>query len=200
MYAGIIFILGIFSLQDGLQSGADNKERSREQKTLPGAKQSAPHSTIFCTMISMAKASRANCRPPNQMPTLPLLLTRHRHHRQRRRHPPRQLLPDNDKCCCATTLPITTAIVNVIAPTSMLHRPLPPRRRSRPSRGLSNARIGRGRNLTSSQLRGQRRQWWLRRRRCIGEGKHPGKDKGGQWTLVRTKFGLVEWQEGGGGG
>jgi hypothetical protein len=150
-------------------------------------------------MISMAKASRANCCPQNPLPTLPLPPTRHRHHRQRCRPPPRRLLPDNDKCRSATTSPIATAIVNVTAPTLPLHRPLPPRRRSRPSRGLSNARIGRGRNLMSSRPQGQRRRQWLRRWGCVGEGEHSGEGEGGLWTLVRMKFGLVEWQEGGGG-
>ncbi len=157
----------------------DNKERSREQKSAPGSKKSAPQSTIFCTMISMAKASRTNCRPPNPLPTLPLPPTRHIHHRQRCRPAPRQLLPHNNKRRGATTLPIATAIVNVTAPTSPLHRPLPPRRRLCLSRGLSNACIGRGRNLTSLQLQGQKRQRWLWQRRCVGEGECPNEGKGG---------------------
>jgi hypothetical protein len=146
----------------------------------------------------MAEASGANRCPPNPLPTVPLLPTHHRHHRQRRQPPPRQLLPDKDKRRGATTSPIATAIVNVTAPTLPLHRPPPPRRRSCPLCGLSNACIGRGRNLMSLRLQGQRRRWWLRRRRCVGEGKRPGEGEGGQRTLVSTTFGLVEWQEGGG--
>ncbi len=111
--------------------------------------------------------------------------------------PPHRLLPDNDKRRGATTLPIATAIVNVTAPTSTLHQPPPPRRRSCPSHGLSNARIGRGRNLMSSQPRGQRQQRWLQQWQCIGEGKRPGKGEGGQWTLMHTTFGLAESREGG---
>jgi hypothetical protein len=167
---------------------------------LLGAKKCAPQSTFFCTVISMAEASRVNRRPSNPLPTLPLPPTCHRHYRQRRQPPPCRLLPDNNKRRGATTSPIATTIINVTAPTSPLHRPPPPRRRSRPSRGLSNAHIGRERNLASSQPRGQRRLWWLRRRQCIGEGERPGKGKGGRWTLVRTTFGLAEWREGGGGG
>jgi hypothetical protein len=180
--------------------GRTIKSAPGSKKALPGAKKRAPQSTIFRTMINMAKASRANRCPPNPLPTLPLPPTCHQHHhRQRRRPPPRRLLPDNDKCRGATTSPIATAIVNVTAPTSPLHRPPPPRRRSRPSRGLSDARIGRGRNLTSSQPQGRRRRRWLLQRRCVGEGERPGEGKGGRWTLVRTTFGLAEWQEGGGG-
>ena len=170
------------------------------KKALPGAKKSAPQSTNFCTMISMAKASHANWHPPNPLPTLPLPPTCHRHHCQCCQPPPRQLLPDNHKHRGATTLPIATAIINVTAPTLPLHRLPPPRRRSRPSCGLSDARIGRGINLTSSRPRGQRRWRWLRRWRCVGEGKRPGEGEGGRWTLVRTTFGLAEWREGGGGG
>jgi hypothetical protein len=33
-----------------------------------------------------------------------------------------------------------------------------------------------------------------------GRGEHPGKGEGGRWTLMRTTFGLAEWQEEGGGG
>jgi hypothetical protein len=183
-----------------LSKGRTIKSAPGSKKALPVAKKSAPQSTIFCTMISMAKASRANRRPPNPLPTLPLPPTRHRHHRQRRRPPPRRLMLDNDKRRGATTSLIATAIVNVTAPTLPLHRPPPPRRRSRPSRGLSDARIGRGRSLTSLQPRGRRRRRWLRRRQCVGEGKRPGEGEGGRWTLVRTTFGLAEWQEGGGGG
>jgi hypothetical protein len=150
-------------------------------------------------MISMAEASCDNRRLPNPLPTLPLPPTRHRHHRQRRRPPPRQLLPGNKKCRGATTLPIATAIINVTAPMLPLQQLPPSRRRLHPSCGLSNAHIGRGRNLMSSQPRGQRRRRWLRRRRCVEEGKQQGEVKGGQWTLMHTTFGLAEWQEGGGG-
>jgi hypothetical protein len=170
------------------------------KKALPGAKKRAPQSTIFCTMISMAEASCANRRPPNPLPTLPLLPTCHRHHRQCHEPPPRRLLPDNNKRCGATTLPIATAIVNVTAPTLPLHRPLPPRRRLHLSRGLSNEHIGRGRNLTLLQPQGQRRRWWLQRQQCAGEGECPGEGKGGRWTLVRMTFSLAEWREGRGGG
>ncbi len=149
-------------------------------------------------MISMAKASCANHRPPNPLPTLPL--PPHQHHCQCRRPLPCWLLPDNDKRRGATTLPIATAIVNVTAPTLPLHWPPPPRRRSRPSRGLSNACIGRGRNLMSLRPQGRSQRWWLRQRRCIGEGERPGEGKGGWWTFVRMTFGLAEWREGGGGG
>ncbi len=145
----------------------------------------------------MAEASRANCRPPNPLPTLPLPLTCHQHHCQCRQPPPHRQLLDNDKRRSATTLPITTAIVNVTAATLPLHRPPPPRRRLHPLRGLSNERIGRGRNLMSSRLQGQRRRQWLQQGQCVGESKNPGKGKGGQWILVRTTFGLAEWQEGG---
>ena len=151
-------------------------------------------------MISMAKASRANRHPPNPLPTLPLPPTCHRHHCQCCQPPPRQLLPDNNKHRGATTLPIATTIVNVTAPTLLLHRLPPPRRRLRPLRGLSNARIGRGGILTSLKPQGQRRRWWLRQWQCVGEGKCPGEGKGSQRTLVHTTFGLAEWQEGGGGG
>ncbi len=151
-------------------------------------------------MISMAEASRANRRPPNPLPTLLLPQTCHQHHRQCRQPPLRRLLPDNNKRRGATTSPIATAILNVTAPTLPLHRPPSPRRRSRPLCGLCNARIGRGRNLTSLQPQGQRRQWWLWRRRCVGKGKPPGEGEGGQWTLMRMTFGLAEWREGGGGG
>ncbi len=151
-------------------------------------------------MISKAKASRVSRCPPNPLPTLPLPPTCHRHHRQCCRPPPRRLLPDNDKRRGATTLPIATTIVNVTAPTLPLHQLPPPKRRSRPLRGLSNARIGRGINLTSSRPQEQRQRRWLRQRQCIGEGECPGKGKGGQWALVRMTFGLAEWQEGGGGG
>jgi hypothetical protein len=170
------------------------------KKTLPGAKKVLPRALFFCTMISMAEASRANCRPPNPLPILPLPPTHHQHHRQCRQPPPRRLLPDNDKRHGATTLPIATAIVNVTAPTLPLHRLPPPRRRSHPLCRLNNARIGRGRNLMSSQPQGQRRRWWLWQRQCVGEGERPGEGKGGRWTLVRTTFGLAEWQEEGGGG
>jgi hypothetical protein len=173
--------------------GQTIKSAPGSKKALPGAKKSAPQSTIFCTMISMAEASHANLRPPNPLPTLPLPPTCHQHHRQCHQPLPRQLLLDNNKCHGATTSPIATAIVNVTAPTSPLHRPPPPRRRLRPSRGLSNACIGRRRNLTSLQPQGQRRRRWLRQQQCIGEGKHPGEGKGGRWTLVRTTFGLAEW-------
>ncbi len=156
----------------------DNKERSREQKSTSGSKKSAPQSTIFCTMISMAKASGANCRPPNRLPTLPLPPTRHQHHRQRHRPAPRQLLPDNNKRRGATTLPIATAIVNVTALTSPLHQLPSPRRRLHPSRGLSNTRIGRGRNFMSLRLQGRRRHRWLWQRQCVGEGKRPNEGKG----------------------
>jgi hypothetical protein len=177
--------------------GRTIKSTSGSKKALPGAKKSAPQSTIFHTMISMVEASRANRRPPNPLPTLPLSPTRHR---QCRRPPSRQLLPDNDKRRGATTLPITTTIINVTAPTSPLHRLPPPRRRLRLSHGLSDARIGRGRNLTSLRLRGQRQRQWLRQWQCVGEGERPGEGKGGRWTLMRTMFSLVEWREGGGGG
>jgi hypothetical protein len=176
------------------------KSAPGSKKALPGAKKSAPQSTIFCTMISMAETSRANRRPPNPLPTLPLPPTCHRHHHQRRRPPPRQLLPNNDKCRGATTSPIATTIVNVTAPTSPLHQPPLPRRRLRPLHGLSNACIRRGRNLMLSRLRGQRRRRWLRSWQCVGEGKRPGKGEGGQWTLLHMMFGLAEWQEGRGGG
>jgi hypothetical protein len=191
--------LEYFPYRTDYSKGWTIKSAPGSKKALPGAKKSAPQSTIFCTMISMAKASHANRRPPNPLPTLSLLPTCHRHHRQRRRPPPRRLLPDKDKRHGATTLPIATAIVNVTAPTSPLHRPPPPRRRL-PSCGLSNARIGRGRNLTPSRPRGRRRRQWLRQRRCVGEGKRPGEGKGSRWTLVCRMFGLAEWQEGGGGG
>ena len=128
-----------------------SKGRTREKKNAPGSKKSAPQSTIFCTMICMAEASHANCRPPNPLPTLPLPPTRHRHHHQRPRPPPHRLLPDNNKRHGATTSPIATAIINVTAPTLPLHQPPPPRRRLRLSRGLSDAHIGRGRNLTPSR-------------------------------------------------
>jgi hypothetical protein len=144
----------------------------------------------------MAKASRANCRPPNPLPTLPLPPTRHRHHRQCPQPPPCQLLPDNDKHRGATTSPIATTIVNVTAPTLPLHRLLPPRRRSCPLCGLSNEHIGRGRNSMLLRLGGQRQRRWLRQRRCVGEGERPGEGEGGQWTLVRTTFGLAEWRKG----
>jgi hypothetical protein len=169
------------------------KSAPGSKKALPGAKKSAPQSTIFCTMISMAEASRANRRPPNPLPTLPLPPTPHQHHRQCRQPPPCQLLLDNDKRRGTTTLPIATTIINVTAPTSPLHQPPPQRRRSHSSHGLSNARIGRGRNLMSLRPRGQRRRQWLRRWQCVGEGKCPGKGEGGQWTLVHTTFGLAEW-------
>ncbi len=189
-----------FAYRTDYSKGRTVKSAPGSKKALLGAKQSAPQSTIFCTMISMAEASRANRCPPNPLPTLPLPPTRHRHHRQCRQPPPRQLLLDNNKHRGATTLPIATAIVIVTAPTSPHHRPPLPRRRSRPSRGLSVERIGKGRNLTSSRPQGQRRRQWLGQRRCIGDGECPGEGKGGQWTLVRTTFGLAEWQEGGGGG
>ncbi len=187
-----------FAYRTDYSKGWTIKSTPGSKKALPGAKKSAPQSTIFCTIISMADVSRANRRPPNPLPTLPLPPTRHRHHRQCRRPPPRRLLPDNDKRRGATTSPIATAIVNVIAPTLPLHRLPPPRRRSRPSCGLSNAHIGRGRTLTSLQPQGQRWRRWLRQRQCVGEGERPGKGEGGRWTLVRTTFGLAEWQEGGG--
>ncbi len=120
------------------------KSAPGSKKALPGVKKSAPQSTSFCTMISMSKASRANRCPPKPLPTLPLPPTCHQHHCQCCRPPPRQLLPDNNKRRSATTLPIATAIVNVTAPTSPLHRPPPPRRRLGPLCRLSNARIGRG--------------------------------------------------------
>ncbi len=162
------------------------------KKALLEAKKRAPQSTIFCTMISMAEASRANRRPPNPLPTLPLPPTHHRHHCQRRRPTPRRLLPDNDKCRSATTTRIATAIVNDTAPILPLHQPLPPRRRLRPLHGLSNERIGRGRNLTSSRPRGQKWLQWLRQAQWIGEGICPGKGKGGRWTLMGTIFRLAE--------
>jgi hypothetical protein len=180
--------------------GRTIKSALGSKKALPGAKKKAPQSTFFCTVISMAEASRADCCPPNPLPTLPLLSTCHRHHCQRRQPPPCRLLPDNNKCRSATTSPIATAIVNVTAPTLPLHQLPSPRRRLRPLRGLSDARIGMGRNLTSPQPRGQIQWRWLRQRQCIGEGKRPGEGKGGQWTLVRTTIGLAELQEGGGGG
>ncbi len=180
-----------FAYRTDYSKGRTVKSTPGSKKALPGGKKGAPQSTIFCTMISMAKASRANRRPPNPLPTLPLPPTHHRHHRQRHQPPPRQLLPDNGKRCGATTLPIATAIVNATTPTLPHHRLPPPRRRSRPSRGLSNERIGRGRNLTSSRPRGQRWRRWLRRRRCIGEGERPGEGEGGRWTLVCTTFGLA---------
>jgi hypothetical protein len=180
--------------------GQTIKSAPGNKKVLPGATKSAPQSTIFCTMISMAKASRANHRPPNPLPTLLLPPTHHQHHSQCRQPPPRQLLPDNNKCRSATTSPINTAIVNVTAPMLPLHRPPPPRRRLRPLHGLRNAFIGRGRNLMSLRPQGQRQQQWLRQRQCVGEGKRPGKGKGGRWTLVHTMFSLAEWQEGGGEG
>jgi hypothetical protein len=155
------------------------KSAPGSKKALPGAKKSAPQSTIICTMISMAEASRANRRPPNPLPTLPLPPTRHRHHRHHCQPPPRQLLPGNNKRRSATTLPIATAIINVTAPTLPLHRPLPSRRRLCPLRGLSDAHIRRGRNLTSLQPQGQRWRRWLGRRQCVGEGERPGEGKGG---------------------
>jgi hypothetical protein len=172
--------------------GRTIKSAPESKKALPGAKKSAPQITIFCTMISMAEASRANRRPSNPLPTLLLPPTRHQHHSQRCQPPPHRLLPHNNKRRGATTLPIATTIINVTGPTLPLHRPPPPRRRLRPSCGLSNAHIGRGRNLTSLQLQGQKRRWWLRQWQCVGEGKCPGKGKGGQWTPMRTTFGLAE--------
>ena len=139
-----------FAYRTDYSKGRTIKSAPGSKKALPGAKKSAPQSTIFCTMISMAEVSRANCCPPNPLPTLLLLPTHHRHHRQCRQSPPRRLLPDNNKCRGATTSPIATAIVNVTTPTLTLHLPPPPRRRLHPLRGLSNAHIGRGRNLTLS--------------------------------------------------
>jgi hypothetical protein len=191
--------LEYFAYRTDYSKGRKIKSAPRSKKALPGAKKVLPRVLFFCTMISMDEASHANHRPPNSLPTLPLPQTSHQHHRQCRQPPPRRLLPDNNKRRGATTLPITTTIVNVTAPMLSLHRPPPPRRRSHPSRGLSNACIGRGKILTSLRPQGQRRRQWLRQWQCIGEGEHPGKGKGGQWTLVHMMFGLVG-QEGGGGG
>ncbi len=149
------------------------KKRSREKKKC------SPEHYFLHNDMSMVEASRANRRTLNTLPTLPLLPTRHRHHRQRRQPPPRQLLLDNNKHRGATTSLIATAIVNVTTPTLPLYRPLPPRRRSHPLCELSNARIGRGGILTSLKPQGQRRRWWLQQWQCVGEGKCPGKGKGG---------------------
>jgi hypothetical protein len=87
--------LEYFAYRTDYSKGWTIKSAPGSKTALPGAKKSAPQSTIFCTMISMSKASRANCCPPNSLPTLPLPPTCHQHQRQCRRP-----LPAN---CCQTT-------------------------------------------------------------------------------------------------
>ncbi len=64
--------LNIFAHRMDYYKGWTIKSAPGSKKALPGANKSAPQSTLFCTMTSMAEASRANRRPPNPLPTLPL--------------------------------------------------------------------------------------------------------------------------------
>ncbi len=122
--------------------------------------------------------------PPTPLPTLPLP-TRRRHYRLRRRHCPTDHRRYDERRGATTSL-IAVATVIVTAPTSPLHRPPHPRRRSRPSRRQSDARIGMGRDFTSSRPRGRGRRRWLPRRRCVGEDERPGEGEGGHWSVMHA--------------